>query len=84
MRLCFAAYTLVAALEAGGADAWPFPYNTSKFPVAWFGANATMWESEEQIEEIGKYSMAILGWQHLTDVTDFTAVVYNPCEASCL
>ena len=32
---------------------------------AGFGGNATNFESEEQLEEIGKYSLAILGWQHL-------------------
>lgn len=55
---------------------WPFPYNWSKFPAAWFGANATNWESDEQIEAIGKYSMAIFGWQHLTTPTKFDSVVY--------
>eukprot|EP00965_Chrysotila_dentata_P212964 6187362-Pleurochrysis_carterae.AAC.2 len=30
----------------------------------------------KQIAEIGKYSMAILGWQHLVDATDWTASVY--------
>jgi hypothetical protein len=60
-----------------GAGKWPFPYDKSKFPVAWFGSNATNWESDAQIEAIGKYSMAILGWQHLTTLTNFTAVVYE-------
>eukprot|EP01043_Picozoa_sp_COSAG02_P036352 COSAG02_NODE_2657_length_8315_cov_11.405307_4_plen_289_part_00 len=46
-----------------------------------FGGNATNFESEAQLEEIGKYSLAILGWQHLifevrsTDSPTFVAIV---------
>ena len=36
-------------------------YNWSRFPAAWFGANGTEWESAAQLEEIGRYSLAILG-----------------------
>eukprot|EP00040_Diaphanoeca_grandis_P007407 m.40818 g.40818 ORF g.40818 m.40818 type:complete len:428 (+) comp18624_c0_seq1:210-1493(+) len=56
---------------------FPFPYNWSKFPCAWFGSNSTNWESETQLQEIGKYSMAILGWQHLANLTDWNSVVYT-------
>ena len=66
-----------SCVGAVGAVDWPFAYNESKFPAAWFGANATNWESPEQLMAIGRYSMAILGWQHLTMETDFTAVVYE-------
>ena len=66
-----------AVASAPAPASWPFAYNWSKFPAAWFGANATTWESPAQIEAIGKYSLAILGWQHLTMVTDFTAVVFE-------
>lgn len=55
---------------------WPFPYNWTRFPAAWFGANETNWESDAQIAEIGRYSMAILGWQHLDTPSQWTAVVY--------
>jgi hypothetical protein len=55
---------------------WPFAYDWSRFPAAWFGANATHWESPEQIAAIGKYAMAILGWQHLGLNDNMTAVVY--------
>ena len=67
------------AAAAGTNDpaAFPFAFNESKFPAAWFGANATSWESDAQLEAIGKYSLAVLGWQHLTMVTNFTAVVYE-------
>ena len=64
-----------ATLAAGAS--FPFPYNWSKFPAAWFAANATDWEDEAQLDEIGKYSMAILGWQHLDTETEWTAVVYT-------
>ena len=49
--------------------------------AAWFAANSTNWEDEEQLEAIGKYSMAILGWQHLDTPTDWTAVVYTQVRA---
>ena len=51
-------------------------YDWSRFPAAWFGANATHWESPSQIAAIGKYAMAILGWQHLAGLDNMTAVVY--------
>ena len=59
-------------------------YNASRFPTAWFGANATNWEDESQLEAIGKYSMAILGWQHLDTVVDWTAVVYAQMEQAAI
>ena len=64
-------------MAASPGASFPFPYNWSKFPTAWFAANATNWEDETQLDEIGKYSMAILGWQHLDTETDWTAVVYT-------
>ena len=55
----------------------PFPYRGfDRFPGAWFGSNGTDWESAEQLEEIGRYSMAILGWQHMTTADSWNAVVY--------
>ena len=39
---------------------FPFPYNWSRFPAAWFGANATSFESDAAMDEIGRYSLAIL------------------------
>lgn len=32
---------------------WPFPYNWTRFPAAWFGDNETNWESDAQIAEVG-------------------------------
>jgi hypothetical protein len=72
--------TAAAASEPLQAGEWPYKYDWSKFPAAWFGGNATDWESDEQIEKIGKYSLAILGWQHLITATNWTASVYAQIE----
>ena len=63
--------------QGGWQPAFMKAYNWSRFPAAWFGANDTQWESEAQLAEIGRYSMAILGWQHLANLTDWSAVVYT-------
>ena len=65
-----------AVSAAPASAAWPWPYNWSRFPAAWFGSNSTHWENPEHIAAIGKYSMAILGWQHLGLTDNMTAVVY--------
>jgi len=66
------------------AAAMPWAYDWDRFPAAWFGANATTWESSAQIAEIGKYSMAILGWQHLADIDDWSAVVYTQLSQAAI
>jgi len=71
-----AAPVVPAATTLAEGSTFPFPYDWNKFPSAWFGANDTDWESEAQLAAIGKYSMAILGWQHLDPVANWTAVVY--------
>jgi len=71
-----AATTPAAPKPAQAGTAFPWAYDWSKFPTAWFAANDTVWESAEQIAAIGKYSMAILGWQHLDNAANWTAVVY--------
>ena len=63
-------------LTAPAHAAIPFDYDWTRFPAAWFGANATSFENETQLEEIGRYSMAIFGWQHLIFATNWTASVY--------
>eukprot|EP01051_Picozoa_sp_SAG22_P003903 SAG22_NODE_198_length_15480_cov_24.005526_11_plen_171_part_00 len=73
-----------ASLAAPPGPTFPFPYDWSKFPTAWFAANATDWESDAQIELIGKYSMAILGWQHLDTPADWTAVVYTQLSQAAI
>ena len=73
---------LVPALA--GATPLPFPYNWSQFPAAWFGANDTHWESAESIDEIGKYSMAVFGWQALLRVTNWTAAVYTQLSQAAI
>ena len=62
------------ALKQG--KSFPYPYDWDRFPAAWFGGNSTDWESSDQLAEIGKYSMAILGWQHLITATNWTASIY--------
>jgi len=61
---------------ASASASMPFAYNWSRFPAAWFGANSTNWESDEELQAIGKYSMAIFGWQTLITATSWTASVY--------
>jgi len=64
------------AAPATSPPSFPWAYDWEKFPAAWFASNDTNWESAEQIAAIGKYSMAILGWQHLDNMANWTAVVY--------
>jgi len=72
------AMALIAASAAStpSPPPWPWAYNWSRFPAAWFGANATQWEDASQIAAIGRYSLAILGWQHLARDDNMTAVIY--------
>ena len=74
----------LARAPASSAPKWPFEYDWSKFPAAWFGGNATDFESEAQLAEIGKYSLAILGWQHLIFKTNWTASVYVQIEQAAI
>ena len=53
-----------------------FPSDWTRFPAAWFGANATHFEDGAQIQSIGRYSLAIFGWQHLIFMTNWTAAIY--------
>jgi hypothetical protein len=79
------AYTTEVSSETlASQPTWPFDYNWDKFPAAWFGGNATAFESEEQLEEIGKYSLTILGWQHLIFETNWTASVYSQIEQAAV
>ena len=73
----------VIAIATNGASAappapraLPLPYNMSRFPAAWFGGNDTAFESEASLEALGKYSLAILGWQALLTATNWTASIY--------
>jgi hypothetical protein len=74
--LLSAAATTTASHDLDTPATFPIPYNWSKFPTAWFASNATNWEDEAQLAAIGKYSMAILGWQHLDTPSSWTDVVY--------
>jgi len=77
--LCYFTLLMVETTAASSPEKYGAAksgYDWDNFPAAWFGANATNWESLEQIAEIGRYSLAILGWQHLSTTTNFTDVVY--------
>jgi len=69
---------LVAALLLAPPShaAFPWAYDWSKFPAAWFGGNATNFENATQLDAIAQYSMAIFGWQHLIFATNWTASIY--------
>ena len=54
----------------------PWAYSWERFPAAWFGGNATNWESDDQLAAIGRYSLAILGWQMLITATNWTGSIY--------
>jgi hypothetical protein len=56
--------------------ALPFAYDWTRFPAAWFGANDTNWETAAGLDEIGKYSLAIFGWQALVTATNWTASLH--------
>ena len=61
-----------------------WPYSWSKFPAAWFGANATNFENETQLDFIAKYSLAIFGWQHLITATNWTASIYSQLNQAAI
>lgn len=63
---------------------FPYPYDWYKFPAAWFGANATNFENETQLEFIGQFSLAIFGWQHLITATNWTASVYSQLNQAAI
>eukprot|EP00967_Tisochrysis_lutea_P127245 scaffold216108_cov37-Tisochrysis_lutea.AAC.5 len=54
----------------------PWRLDSSVFPACWFGSNGSAWESEAQLRRIGRYSLAIIGWQHLTAAGGWDGVVY--------
>jgi hypothetical protein len=64
--------------------AFSFAYDWNKFPAAWFGANATHFESPSQLDFIGKFSLAIFGWQHLISATNWTATVYSQLNQAAI
>ena len=67
------------AIEAAPADIvspFPFPYDWGRAPVAWFGGNATNYENRSQLDALGRYSLAIFGWQHLIFATNWSGAVY--------
>ena len=51
-------------------------HDWSRPAVGWFGGNATHFENSSQLASIGRYAIAIFGWQHLIFATNWTASVY--------
>ena len=52
------------------------PFNFSQpqggFPgISWFGSNVSGWENDEQLRELGNYSMVIFGWQAFLNMSDY-------------
>ena len=63
-------YTLAVAAAALGSNntnrtmpAGDWTYEWARFPAAWFGANWTGFENEQQLALFGKYSLVMFGWQ---------------------
>lgn len=43
---------------------WQFTKPRGGFPgIAWFGANVSGFENQQQLETLGNYSMVVFGWQ---------------------
>ena len=78
-NLAYATILLLVTI-ASVRGSLPYKYDWTRFPAAWFGANSTSFESAEQLDLIGKYSLAIFGWQHMITATNWTASVYAQLE----
>ena len=50
----------------------PWPYNWSKFPAVWFGANWSGYENPSQMDLLGNFSMVLFGWQHMQLYCNYT------------
>ena len=72
---CAAAAALAAAAAELAAAARPQPpweYSYDSFPAAWFGANSTGWETEAQLEQLGRYHMVAFGFFDLLTKNNYT------------
>ena len=48
-------------------------YTYDSFPTAWFGAYSTGWETEAQLEQLGRYQMvALIGFFGLLTKNNYT------------
>ena len=75
---------LFSLVHATTAATFPIPYDWAAPPVAWFGGNATNYENASQLASLGRYSMAIFGWQHLIFATNWTASIYAQLSQAAL
>ena len=76
MRAAAAVLAAAAACAAAPAAAVrplpPWEYDWNSFPAAWFGANSTGWETEAQLEQLGRYQMAAFGFFDLLTMNNYT------------
>lgn len=65
----------VAAVVRSAAAGRPQPswkYSYDSFPAAWFGANSTGWETESQLEQLGRYHLVAFGFFDLLTKNNYT------------
>jgi hypothetical protein len=75
MRAAAAVLAAAACAAAPAAAVRPLPpweYDWNSFPAAWFGANSTGWETEAQLEQLGRYQMAAFGFFDLLTMNNYT------------
>jgi hypothetical protein len=75
MRTSLRCALIAVIIASSAALARPLPqweYNTSHLPVGWFGANASGFENESQLDQISRYDLAIFGWQAFLTASNYT------------
>ena len=73
------AVATMLCLVAGASRPMPqWKYNNTGFPSGWFGANASGFDNDAQLELISRYSIATFGWQQCLSSTNYSN------EAACL
>ena len=70
---------LVVGAQALG---FPFPPPTAYFPALYFGANATGPESADWLAFVRRHALAGYGWQHKTQVTNFSHIEVSLAQAA--
>ena len=59
-----------------------WPYNESRFPAAWFGAQPLRFENATEVAALGKYSLVLFGWQALQLFENYTDVMQAQVQLS--
>ena len=57
-----------------------WPYNESRFPAAWFGAQPLRFENATEVAALGRYSLVLFGWQALQLYENYTDVMQAQVE----